>query len=264
MSSLLFVRPWITALLAGLALLLASCAHAPKSPSPFTGLSGSPEGRVQEITFSPAGLPKGLNEQLEQHETNDPANKMVLRWPELEQGQPGRETFNRAVKQIVDAARQEFLEGLGDPVDGEDLPPSEFHFAYGLVHADERLLCLRFPVDLYHSGAAHPFHYEPTLVYSRERQTVLTLEDLFLPEAPWLETLGARCTAELSARLEDSFFPEGAEPRLGNFQRWLLDREALTLLFDPYQVAPWSAGPQEVIIPLSELDSLLAPGIAKP
>jgi hypothetical protein len=251
-------------LFVGLALLLASCAHAPKPATSFTGLNESPEGGARQITFNPVGLPKGMSEQLEQRETRTPPRRMSLRWPELEQGQPGRDPFNRAVQQIVQSARLEFLEGPGDPIEGEDLPPSEFHLGYELVRADEHFYCLRFPMDLYHSGAAHPDHHETTLVFSRERQRVLSLEDLFQPDSPWLAALSARCTAELAARLEDSFFPEGAEPRPGNFERWLLDREVLTLLFDPYQVAPWSAGPQEVQIPLRELDSLLAPGIAKP
>lgn len=249
--------------------LLWSCAHKPRPTDEFdtsrNQMCKSPLDNLEMVVVQPEPLPAGFEDRTRTVEGKNPDFNIQLSIPVMSAGQPGAEAYNRCLDSLVLLEQMEFLRNL-DPVPDPDWPSSNSSLAlsHRSVQEDSGLVSVRLPFFLYHAGAAHPLSTNRTMVFDRKAGHVLSLQDLFLPDAPWLETLSARCTAELSARLKDSFFPEGAEPRPGNFERWLLDREALTLLFDPYQVAPWSEGPQEVQIPLTELDSLLAPGIAKP
>jgi hypothetical protein len=64
----------------------------------------------------------------------------------------------------------------------------------------------------------------------------------------------------LGEMADPSWIQEGAGPRTDNFARWALVEEGLTIFFDPYQVAPWAAGPQAVTIPRAALAEVAAPG----
>lgn len=243
-------------------LLLAACAHTPQPDMLHHARSNPPmDGTV--VKFEPPQLPQGFGHQERLISGDPPPFSGSIAWPRMTAEEPGHEVYNAAVEALIKGAEEEFLAGLDPEVD-PSLPGSSFSLGYGIAWADSNVVSVRLPVDLYHTGAAHPFHYEMTLVVDRRAGRVLELEDLFLPETPWLETLSRLSTAELSERLEDSFFPEGTEARPENFDCWLLAEHTLTLLFDPYEVGPWVAGPQEVEISLADLQSLLAPGIAKP
>jgi hypothetical protein len=58
---------------------------------------------------------------------------------------------------------------------------------------------------------------------------------------------------------DPSWIEEGAGPNGDNFARWALVEEGLILFFDPYQVAPYAAGPQVVTIPRAALAGVAAP-----
>ncbi len=243
-------------------LLLASCAHTPQPDTLHHARSNPPmDGTV--VKFEPPQLPGGFEHRERMISGDPPPYSGSIAWPRMATGEPGHEVYNAAVEALVKGVEDEFVAGLDPEVD-PSLPESSFSLGYGIAWADSAVVSVRLPVDLYYAGAAHPFHYEMTLVVDRRTGRVLKLEDLFLPDTPWLETLSRLGTTELSVRLEDSFFPEGTEARPENFDRWLLAEHSLTLLFDPYQVGPWVAGPQEVEISLADLQTLLAPGIAKP
>lgn len=49
----------------------------------------------------------------------------------------------------------------------------------------------------------------------------------------------------------------GAGPQWGNYTNVVLLADALKIEFEPYEVAPWAAGPQEVRVPLAALSGLL-------
>lgn len=247
-------------------LLLAACARKPEPMTimdeSWNALCRSPLDSLV-LVGAPVESPAGFWPQSVTTTRKKPACSVTTNWPEMVPTAPGHEVFNEAVKALVRKAEADFLAGV-EPAEDSSLPTSTFTLDYSVAWADSAVVSVRLPVELYYTGAAHPFHYEMTLVVDRQAGRVLKLEDLFMPDSPWLETLSGRCSADLSARLEDSFFPEGTEARPENFDRWLLAEHTLTLLFDPYQVAPWVAGPQEVEISLTDLQSLLAPGIAKP
>ncbi len=86
------------------------------------------------------------------------------------------------------------------------------------------------------------------------------LADLFLPNINYLEAISQYCIAELSKQpFFDSSFSSGAQPTLENYRNWNITPDGLMITFDEYQVAPYAAGPQKVVVPYSALQALINP-----
>jgi hypothetical protein len=51
----------------------------------------------------------------------------------------------------------------------------------------------------------------------------------------------------------------GAGPNADNFSGWTISKKGLVINFDAYDVGPYAAGPQKVLIPYSVLKDLISP-----
>ena len=51
----------------------------------------------------------------------------------------------------------------------------------------------------------------------------------------------------------------GASERADNYKAWAITKKGLWITFDPYQVAPYAAGPQHVLVPYSALKDVIKP-----
>lgn len=178
--------------------------------------------------------------------------------------QPGWAGFEARVDSIVAAEIADFRASLaewGEPTDPEWI---SFLEADGsIVWVDPPIVSLVLDVSVYYAGAAHPGHYALTLVWDAERGRALTLAELFRPGTAWLETLAGETVPALEAELGEMADPgwiaEGAGPDPANYTRWALVEDGLLVLFDPYQVAPYAAGPQGVTVPRAALAGLADP-----
>jgi hypothetical protein len=52
---------------------------------------------------------------------------------------------------------------------------------------------------------------------------------------------------------------KGAAAKADNYQGWTLTKKGLGIEFDPYQVGPYAAGPQSVLVPYSNLKDIINP-----
>ncbi|HEX8097752.1 MAG TPA: RsiV family protein, partial [Pyrinomonadaceae bacterium] len=50
-----------------------------------------------------------------------------------------------------------------------------------------------------------------------------------------------------------------AAPEAENYKVWNVTRKGVFVTFDPYQVGPYAAGPQYVLVPFSALKSIMRP-----
>jgi hypothetical protein len=121
---------------------------------------------------------------------------------------------------------------------------------------------IKLEVMYYYDGAAHPGHYSITVNYDLGQGRELALDDLFQPNSNYLQVIADECKAQLSTRnigFEDAIFNSGADPLPENYQRWNLSPDGLLVTFDEYQVAPYAAGPQTVLVPFDRLMPLASP-----
>ena len=122
------------------------------------------------------------------------------------------------------------------------------------------LWSLKFDFAFYADSAAHPGLNSITLNYDLGQGRELALGDLFLPNSNYLEPISNYCITELSKQpFFDGPFTDGAKPTVENYRNWTLSPDGVTITFDTYQVAPGAAGPQQVVMPFSELTAIINP-----
>ena len=93
---------------------------------------------------------------------------------------------------------------------------------------------------------------------------ILDTEGLFLDGKQGLQWLSQYCVTDLKSQYGadykalSSFVEYGTAPVADNFKSVSLEPGGLVISFDPYQVGPYAAGPQEVHIPAKDVQPMLA------
>ncbi|HEV8168181.1 MAG TPA: RsiV family protein, partial [Pyrinomonadaceae bacterium] len=80
----------------------------------------------------------------------------------------------------------------------------------------------------------------------------------------FLQAIATYCIADLKKQgkdkgLLDEEIEKGAAASSKNYQSWTIMRRGLGINFDSYQVGPYAAGPQFVLVPYSALKDLINP-----
>jgi len=164
--------------------------------------------------------------------------------------------LNELVTKEVDAFRQSFLQNTAPIVNNG----SSLEVTYTLVSQIADIWSLKLDFSFYSDGAAHPGLYSITVNYDLGQGRELALSDLFLPNSNYLEVISNYCVAELSKQpFFDVPFSEGAQPTPENYRNWNITPDGLMITFDEYQVAPYAAGPQKVVVPYKELQAIINP-----
>jgi Protein of unknown function (DUF3298) len=160
------------------------------------------------------------------------------------------------VQQEVDAFKQNLQMASVEPIVGG----SSLEINFSQLSPQGNILSLKFTIYFYFDGAAHPNTYTRTATYDLEAGKMLALADLFLPAVDYLALISTYCLEDLRAGpFGEALFEEGAQPTEENYARWNITPEGLLITFDPYQVTAYAAGPQLVVIPYSELQSIIDP-----
>ena len=173
---------------------------------------------------------------------------------------PRAQAFNRGVDEIVSQEIGYFRENVLAQMPVQSFTVgSSFDAQSTLILQQGNIWSLKFIFSGYADGAAHPYQYSITFNYDLERGDELSLGDLFPPESDFLGVISRYCIAELSRRDIGFYggFQQGAEPSPENYRSWNITAGGLSITFDEYQVAPYAAGPQIVLVPYGELASLI-------
>lgn len=194
-------------------------------------------------------------------ESANPRYEIKVEWPELEwAGHPQVEAFNQAAEALAQEEIATFKQGVANTPDDPAFQEfsSSLTVGYTPTYMDSGLFSVRMNVGFYMAGAAHPAHYSHAINYDLSEGRVLSLEELFQPGSAYLETLSTYCLDDLAAQ-GTLAWEEGALPKAENFQDWNLTPGGLEIMFDEYQVAPYAAGPQKVLIPYERLKEVMNP-----
>lgn len=195
--------------------------------------------------------------------------EIEAQYPQITGGNnPNFEKFNQAARGAVTKTVADFRKEMA-PQPGEDEPRpegsmgSDLTMGYDIALAQDDLVSVEFNVGSYYQGAAHPNSYSEVLNYDLKNGKQLKLADLFKPGAKYLQAIASYCVAELKKDkdkgLLDSVFEKGASPTADNYKSWTITRRGLGISFDPYQVGPYAAGPQYVVVPYATLKDLINP-----
>lgn len=188
-------------------------------------------------------------------------------YPQLTGGNnPNSEKFNQTARGFVTTKvglfKKEMALEEGEEPRPEGSMGSDLNIGYTVVLAQDDLISIRFDVGSYYQGAAHPNSYTEVINYDLKNGKQLKLSDLFKPGAKYLQALSAYSIGDLKKQGKD-LLPEqiesGAAPKADNYQSWNIGRKGLGINFDAYQVGPYAAGPQFVMVPYANLKDLISP-----
>jgi hypothetical protein len=179
---------------------------------------------------------------------------------------PNFEKLNQLVRGLVTKKVASFKKEMAPKPDEEPRPEgsmgSDMNVAYNIALAQDDLISIEFGVGSYYQGAAHPNSYTEVVNYDLKNGKQLKLGDIFKPGSKYLQALSTYCINELKkvgkekgpdSMLEDRWIKDGAGPTSKNYQSWTITKKGLGINFDSYQVAPYAAGPQFVMVPYSAI-----------
>jgi putative hemolysin len=131
---------------------------------------------------------------------------------------------------------------------------------YEPFEVNNDFVSIRFEISK-DTGGAHPFDFSQSFNYDLKNGKVISLSDLLSPG--YINNLSESSIQYLLKMNKESEFSdeesikEGAGPEEENYSVFTFNKEAIVFYFDQEEVAPYSAGRQEVIFPLSLLKDIL-------
>src|SRR6185436_16304416 len=191
------------------------------------------------------------------------------RYPQLTGGSnPNFEKFNSVVRAPVLKEVAGFKKAMA-PEEGEEPRPegsmgSDLNVSYDVALAQDDLISVGYSIGSYYQGAAHPNTVSDAVNYDLKNGKPLKLADLFKPGAKYLQVIADYCIADLKKQgkekgLLDEEIQNGAAPNAKNYRSWTITKKGLGISFDAYQVGPYAAGPQYVLVPYSALKYVINP-----
>lgn len=193
-----------------------------------------------------------------------PKYTIEARYPEIADAKDSKHrSFNRDVAALAAKQAEEFKKHVPKPEPG--LPAAgagnSLDISYSVGVSNERLISVGFKAVSYYAGAAHPNHQTFAYNYDLLQGKRLDLADLFEPRSNYLKVISDYCVKTLAKQVAQPpdmrEIARGAAPTAQNYQSWMITPRGLKFTFDPYQVASYAEGPQEVLVPYRALKGLV-------
>lgn len=171
--------------------------------------------------------------------------------------------LNRAITDLITSDVNDFKKDFEAPEERMGAVGSYYESAYSVRHSRNDIVSIAFYIDTFFEGAAHGNHNYLVLNYDLKAGKTIKLAELFRPNSNYLNLISAYSIKSLTEKLKDSsdadWIKTGAEAKDENYKNWNITSRGLEIGFDPYQVAAYVYGPQEVLIPYSELKDVINP-----
>lgn len=213
-----------------------------------------------------------------------PRYKIAIHYPTLSAQEA---VLAQALRDTSAAAKRDFMQALPDPKQFPEFADRQLQLQldYTVAARTADFTSVR-ERGLSDTGGAHPIPVDGSFVYDVHAQRVIALDDLFTDPAAArqrLSTLARNALSEkLMAKAPDAsealpearrewtdnmrqMIDDGTDPTAANFSNFVVRAGAgdtaagLTLIFSPYQVAPYVYGTQTVDVPAEVFTGLLKP-----
>ncbi len=179
---------------------------------------------------------------------------------ELSYPRTGQQAIDREIETWARGLAAEFAKGA----EGEEVPPVgpwSAELSYEVRRNDSAMFSVLFTYYTY-SGGAHPNSTFEAFNFLLPDGARVELAELFMRKG--IERISAISIAQLKRDLggpegmtDTDWIARGAGANARNFASFILLPTELAIYFNPYQVAAYAAGPQEVHIPLARLKDTL-------
>ena len=175
-------------------------------------------------------------------------------------GTPGDDAVNARLRAIAENDAAWFVGDLSELAVLEEEytdewwegVPSELGLAGTVVHADDRLVTVRFERYWYPSGAAHGQHSTQVMTFDAVTGEEVSLGDLFQPGAQWLAVLAPAVVEAFVSAYGDMVRITALElraVRIGCDRSVGVVADGMEISFDAYSVGPGVLGSPWVLVP---------------
>lgn len=216
---------------------------------------------TETVTVTPPSLKLTLNTLPYNENSDNPPYTITAQIPQLAgSNDPRVLAFNQTIGALVQGDISSFKSGLTDLPNPPQIGVSTFDQRYTVIYQGGDVWSIKFDINVYVDGAAHPGDFTHTLNYDFAHSKAVSMADLFMTDSNYLEFISKYCSTELTTR-EIGFDPAtiGAEPTPENYRNWNITTEGLLVTFERGQVAAYAAPAQVVTIPYGELTSIINP-----
>lgn len=173
----------------------------------------------------------------------------------VENGQVDIEIYN-FVEKIISSFKEKV--SAADAWSGEN----SLKVFYEPYEINKSFVSIRFEVSEY-TGGAHPTSSSQSFNYDLKNNKIITLSDVFDSNKNYIKTISEKTIQYLlKLNTENEFSDEewirdGAGPKEDNFKTFTFSKDTIVFYFDPYIVAAYAAGRQDVIFSFKSLKDIL-------
>lgn len=137
---------------------------------------------------------------------------------------------------------------------------SNFYQAtYDTTYLAAHLVSVTFEFAAY-AGGAHPNSWRIGLLWDPERDRPLALGDFLADPAQAVPAISALCKSQGEKQDWGLFDNPDFAAVVKDEKSWAVDKDGVTIMFDPYSVAPYVSGPHDCRLSHADLKDLLKPG----
>ena len=264
---------------------LAACQQPPESAAPGSASAASAASAATPVIPPPAPASASTAPLPGDHAATR-HYRIAISLPTLA---PNEKPLADALRATADNAKREFIDALPDPKQMPEFAHRQFELRLAFkLAADTPAFTSVRETGMQDTGGAHPVPVEAAFVFDRKAGKLIALDDLFTdPDAARTalanfahDTLLKQFMAKAPKPGEASpaalrewktnmtqMLGDGTKPTTVNYSVFVVRAGAtpdapspgLTLIFPPYQVAPYVYGTQVVDVPASVFAKFLKP-----
>lgn len=229
----------------------------------------------KSISFNPETISIN-NRKIQESKSKDLSYLIDVEYPQFEIiGENIYDEVNNIISgkilEIVHNSRKEGISYLDNKELRESLSQysstNDLYISYKVKHISKKLLSLHFTISTYYVGAAHSLNGIHTMNYELNPTIKLDLFDIFNNGFDYLNVISDFCIKDLIKQLTSieyytyannpdddltsaiEWIKKGAKPEATNYEKFCINEESMIILFDDYQVGPFSWGHRTVEIP---------------
>jgi len=111
-----------------------------------------------------------------------------------------------------------------------------------------------------YSGGAHPNNWRVALLWNPATDKAVALGDFLADPEKAVPAVSALCKAQAEKNDWGLFDNPDFDTVVKDTKHWAIDKDGVTIMFDPYSVTPYVAGPHDCRLSYDDLKDLLKPG----
>ncbi len=166
------------------------------------------------------------------------------------------QTLDNAIIKIVNNYLKEFKQYTND----KNIQLNQYYTLNILYNKYDysNYLSYIFRISEY-TGGAHPNNTILTISYNKDNDKIITINSLVKGNESLLDVLSieSRKILENNPIFKDDIIREmmldGTKPQLENFKNFVFSNDGIIIFFEQYQIAPYSYGEFNVVIPYSKI-----------